>query len=156
MLIADFATKRLAVAYLQPPHTPHAVIGEVLRLTLAYNRQGVMGLPVGPYSRWVFTGVTLVVLVVLARLLGATAPRERLRAIALGLIMGGAAGNLLDRLLSGRGVVDFIDVGTAGWRFWTFNVADMAIDVGVALLAWALWRADVRRRRDGAAGDSSR
>lgn len=155
VLVADVVTKRLAAAFLQP-HVPHRVIGEALRFTLTYNRQGVMGLPVGPYGRWLLMALTVVVLVVLFRLLRATGPGEWLRAAALGLVMGGACGNLLDRLLSGRGVVDFIDVGTRGWRFWTFNVADSAVDVGVALLVWALWREDVRRRRDGAAGDSSR
>jgi signal peptidase II len=155
VLVADVVTKRLAAAFLQP-HVPHPVLGEVLRLTLTYNRQGVMGLPVGPYGRWLLIALTLVVLVVLFRLLRATGPGERLRAAALALVMGGACGNLLDRLLSGRGVVDFIDVGTRGWRFWTFNVADSAVDVGIALLIWALWREDVRQRRDGGAADPSR
>ncbi len=152
VLAADVATKRLAVANLEP-HVPHPIVGEAIRLTLTFNRQGVMGLPVGPDARWLLTGLTLVVLVVLARLLRDTSPGERLRAFAIALVMGGACGNLLDHLLSARGVVDFIDVGTSGWRFWTFNVADMAIDTGVALLALALWRAEAlarRRRADGA------
>lgn len=146
VLVADVVSKRLAVAYLQPPLTPHPVLGDAVRFTLAHNRQGVMGLPVGPYSRWLLSGVSIVVLVVLVRLLRATGPGQRLRAASLALIMGGAIGNLLDRLASSRGVVDFIDVGTAGWRFWTFNVADMAIDVGAALLAWALLRAPAAAR----------
>lgn len=144
VLIADAVTKRLAVAHLQPPLSPHPVIGDAVRLTLAYNREGVMGLPVGPYGRWVLIGVTVVILIVLARLLRDTGPGQRLRALAIALIMGGAVGNLVDRLASSRGVVDFIDVGTPTWRFWTFNVADMAVDVGVVLLAWALWRAAER------------
>ncbi|HXY19363.1 MAG TPA: signal peptidase II [Gemmatimonadales bacterium] len=144
VLIADAVTKRLAVAHLQPPLSPHPVIGDAVRLTLAYNREGVMGLPVGPYGRWALMAVTVVILAVLARLLRDTGPRQRLRAVAIALIMGGAAGNLVDRLASGRGVVDFIDLGTPAWRFWTFNVADVAVDVGVALLAWALWRAAER------------
>ncbi len=138
--VADFVTKRLAVAYLLP-HTPHRVLGDAVRLTLGYNQQGVMGLPVGPYSRWVLSGFAIVLLVVLVRLLRETRAHERLRAASLAVIIGGALGNLLDRLASGRGVVDFIDIGIGTWRFWTFNVADMAIDVGVALFAWTLWRA---------------
>ena len=141
VLIADLVTKRLAVAELQPPYVPHRVLGDAVRLTLAYNRQGVMGLPAGPYARWLLSGVTLVVLAALGRMLLATKPAERLRATALALVIGGAIGNLAGRLASGGGVVDFIDVGTASWRFWTFNVADVAIDTGIALLAWAMWRA---------------
>ena len=136
----DFVTKRLAAGGLQPPHTPHQVSGDAVRLTLAYNQRGVMGLPVGPYGRWLLIGASIVLLAVLIRLLHTTRAGDRLRATALALIVGGALGNLLDRLVSGRGVVDFIDIGFGTWRFWTFNLADVAIDAGAALLAWALWR----------------
>ena len=139
--IADFVTKWLALEYLWPPYTPYRVLGNAVRLTLGYNRQGVMGLPVGPYSRWILSVVSIVLLVALVRLLYETRVHEKLRAIALGMIIGGALGNLLDRLASARGVVDFIDLGVGRWRFWTFNVADMAIDIGIVLFAWALWRA---------------
>jgi signal peptidase II len=54
--------------------------------------------------------------------------------IALALIMGGAVGNLLDRLQRVEGVVDFIDVGVGTTRFWTFNIADSAITIGAILL----------------------
>ncbi len=151
VLAADVATKQLAVARLEP-HVPHRLVGTAVRLTLTFNRQGVMGLPVGPHARWLLAGLTLVVLLILARLLRDTHPGERLRAVAVAMIVGGACGNLLDHLFSARGVVDFIDVGTSGWRFWTFNVADMAIDAGVALLAFALWRAEARARRAPPAG----
>ncbi len=140
VLVVDCATKAAAVACLQPPYTPHRILGDAVRLTLVYNRLGVMGLPVGPYGRWLLIGVTLAVLAVLGSMVRAAGPRDRLRVVALAAIVGGACGNLVDRVASGRGVVDFIDVGTAAWRFWTFNVADAAIDVGVVLLAWSLWR----------------
>ena len=149
VLIADLVTKHLAVLDLQPPYVPHRVLGDAVRLTLAYNRQGVMGLPAGRYARWLLSGVAVVVLAVLGRMLLATKPAERLRALALALIIGGAIGNLAGRLASGGGVVDFIDVGAAAWRFWTFNVADVAIDTGIALLAWAMWRAGRRAAQPG-------
>jgi signal peptidase II len=142
--VADFVTKRLAVAGLQPAHMPHQVLGNTVRLTLAYNQQGVMGLPAGPYGRWILSGVSIVLLGVLIRLLQTARAHQRLRATALALIIGGACGNLLNRLGSARGVVDFIDLGYGTWRFWTFNVADVAIDVGVALFAWTQWRAGRR------------
>jgi signal peptidase II len=62
-------------------------------------------------------------------------------AAALGLIAGGALGNLLDRLRWDRGVVDFVDIGLGSVRFWTFNVADVGITCGAVWLAWQLgWR----------------
>jgi signal peptidase II len=59
--------------------------------------------------------------------------------MALGLVCGGAVGNLIDRIRSPAGVVDFVDVGVGDLRWPTFNVADMAVSVGAFLLAWVLW-----------------
>jgi signal peptidase II len=151
--VLDVVTKRLAVAYLQPPHTAHRVLGDAVRFTLGYNQQGVMGLPVGPYSRWILSGVSIVLVAVLVRLLYESQPHEKLRATSLAVIIGGALGNLLDRLASGRGVVDFIDIGSRTWRFWTFNVADMAIDIGIAVFAWTLWRAARHAPSAGSRGE---
>ncbi len=69
-----------------------------------------------------------------------TQPSERLRLIGVALVAGGALGNLVDRIRSSAGVVDFIDVGIANVRFWTFNVADMGITAGAVLLLLALGR----------------
>jgi signal peptidase II len=66
--------------------------------------------------------------------------RDAWQALALGLIAGGALGNLMDRIRSPRGVVDFIDIGTESWRFWTFNVADSGVFTGAVLLALILMR----------------
>ena len=60
--------------------------------------------------------------------------------VGVALVTGGALGNLLDRLRSSAGVVDFIDVGVRNVRFWTFNVADMGITIGALLLLLALGR----------------
>jgi signal peptidase II len=146
LLLADCATKRVAVERLEPANAPHNVIGSTVRLTLAYNRRGAMGLPAGPYPRWVLAGITILGLLVLARLLRTTPPRARARGIGLALLLGGATGNLLSRLSDPRGVVDFLDIGVAGWRFWTFNVADIGITCGALLLAWVLWRSGSRAR----------
>ena len=54
----------------------------------------------------------------------------------------GAVGNLIDRIRSSQGVVDFIDVGIGDARWPTFNVADMAVSIGAFLLAWVLWGED--------------
>jgi signal peptidase II len=68
-----------------------------------------------------------------------TRPGDRLRLLALALVCGGATGNLVDRIRSPEGVVDFLDVGVGDWRWPTFNVADSAITVGAIALAILLW-----------------
>jgi signal peptidase II len=70
--------------------------------------------------------------------------------LALSLVSAGAVGNLIDRLRSARGVVDFIDIGTATWRWPTFNVADIAVTTGAVLLAVVLWREDRAAAREAA------
>jgi signal peptidase II len=60
---------------------------------------------------------------------------SRLMVVALGLVIGGALGNAIDRALYGA-VMDFVDIHVAGWHWPAFNVADSAITVGAALLVW--------------------
>jgi signal peptidase II len=151
LVALDVATKEWVVRALQPL-VPHPVLGDVLRLTLAYNRHGAMGLTLGSWSRALFGTLALLALGVLGVMLKRTMPADRLRAGAIGLLAAGAAGNLWDRLRGSQGVVDFIDVGVGRFRFWTFNVADAALTVGVLVLAYVLWREDVGRARAGANG----
>jgi len=87
-----------------------------------------------------FSLLAVAALVVLACLYRRLPSGARLATAGLALVAAGALGNALDRLRSARGVVDFIDVGIGGSRFWTFNVADMAITVGAVFLAVALSR----------------
>ena len=121
---------------------PQAVYGEWVRFTLVYNPGAAFGLHVGAYSRWIFMVLTMVALVILGRLYRATMPGDRWRTAALGLVCAGAIGNLLDRVRSIFGVVDFIDIGIGDRRWPTFNVADMAVSVGAIVLAWVLWQED--------------
>ncbi len=140
MVVAlDIVTKVLAVANLSPQHIPHDVLGDHLRLTLVYNPGAAFGLHLGSYSRWIFMALTIGALVVLGRLYQATRQGDIVRTLALALVCGGAVGNLIDRVRSPLGVVDFIDVGLRDMRWPTFNIADMAVSVGAFLLAWVLW-----------------
>jgi len=143
VIAADLFTKLLAERLLVR-NVPHQVIGEVVRFTLAYNPGAAFSMSLGPYSRWIFGGFALVALVVLWRLYRMTGAGaragDRLRVLALGLAFGGAAGNLIDRVRSAAGVVDFIDIGVGDVRFWTFNLADSAVTVGALILAWSLSR----------------
>jgi signal peptidase II len=140
LVLADCTTKRLAVEHLAPAHVPHDVLGDWVRLTLAYNPGAAFSLHVGPHSRWVFTALTVGVLALLWQLYRQAAAHDLRRVVALGLVVGGAVGNLLDRLRSPLGVVDFIDIGVGSVRFWTFNVADVGVSVGAVILAMLLWR----------------
>jgi len=121
---------------------PHEVVGEYLRFTLVYNPGAAFGLNLGPQSRWIFTVLTVIALVILWRLFRSTRDGDFLRVLSLSLVCAGAVGNLIDRLRSDLGVVDFLDVGVGATRWPTFNVADMAVSVGAVLLAWVLWQED--------------
>jgi signal peptidase II len=138
----DVITKAIAVRLLVPQRVPHEVLGEAVRFTLVYNRGAAFGLHVGPYSRMVFMTLTLVALAILAWLYQSTRERHMSRVLALALVCGGAIGNLIDRVRSDLGVVDFIDIGLGDSRWPTFNVADMAVSAGAFLLAWVLWEDD--------------
>lgn len=151
VLALDVTTKSLAVAHLVPEYVPHEVIGDWVQLTLAYNPGASFGIGVGPYSRTVFIALATCALLILSQLYRAAAPSDRPRALALALVCAGAFGNMLDRVRSARGVVDFIDLGIGDARFYTFNVADMAITVGAVLLAWILWQEDRTRSLASAA-----
>jgi signal peptidase II len=140
----DFVTKLAAeAALLLTPGVP--VIGDWFQLRLVYNPGAAFGLHVGPYSRWVFFAVAVIAVYVLNRMSMTSPPADRFRQIALGLVAGGAAGNLIDRVRSARGVVDFLDVGIGSLRWPTFNVADIAVSCGGIALAIVLWREDQRR-----------
>jgi len=142
VLLVDAFTKIIAVDRLVPAYLPRLAWGERLRLTLVYNPGAAFGLHFGAQSRWIFAALTFVALAVLGRMYLDTPLVARTRTLALALVSGGAVGNLIDRLKSERGVVDFIDVGVGAWRWPTFNVADIAITIGAILLGWVLWRAD--------------
>jgi signal peptidase II len=145
LLFTDCATKR-AVEHRLAVGDPRPVVGEVVRFTLSYNRDAAMGIQVGGQSRrLVLSAMTIAALLVLGVLYHRTRPSERLRVIGVALVVGGALGNLIDRVRSSAGVVDFIDVGVKNVRFWTFNVADMGITAGAVLLLLALgWKTHTR------------
>ncbi len=155
-VLLDFVTKALAVEHLVPRHMPHEIIGNVVRFTLAYNPGAAFGMHLGPASRWIFAGLSVVIVGVLLRATGELTRTSRLAAFGVPVIVGGAIGNLLDRIRLREGVVDFIDIGIGTTRFWTFNVADTAVTIGAVCLVLALWREDqalqVAAKAAGASG----
>ena len=99
-------------------------------------------LHLGPWSRGIFLVLTAVVLRALWALYRRTRDRDNGRVLAIALLAAGAVGNALDRVRSPQGVVDWPDVGVGPHRWPTFNVADVAVTLGAALLFRALWRED--------------
>jgi len=135
----DFITKQIAVAQLSD-RRPAYLLGEWLSLRLVYNEGAAFGISVGTHSRWVFMALALVALVVLGAMVRQTPPKQWFRLLTLGLVCGGAIGNLIDRVIRFRGgVVDFIDVWIGTFHWPTFNVADMAVSCGAIALAVVLW-----------------
>ena len=142
VLAGDIVTKRIAEAHL-PLHQPREVLGELLRWTLTYNTGAAMNMHVGPSSRVIFSVVAIVMIGIILRMWRGLPPTSTWLSASLAMIVAGAAGNLIDRLRSARGVVDFIDVGIGSARFWTFNVADAGVSVGAVILAILTWREPV-------------
>jgi signal peptidase II len=132
----DLATKAAASRLLALGH-PVPVLGDVLRLTLVHNTGAAFGLFPGSRVAFIaFSGAALIVIVILYFRLPA---RSASQLIALGCLVGGALGNLHDRVLHGW-VIDFIDLGVGRYHWPVFNVADMAVTGGVALLLWRVAR----------------
>lgn len=138
VVVLDFVTKLMAVALLG--RVPVYLLGDWLSLRLVHNPGAAFGIHVGAYSRLVFTLLALVALVVLGAMVRQTRGGDWPRLVALALVCGGAVGNLVDRLRSSRGVVDFIDVWIGSFHWPTFNVADMAVSCGAVALAIVLWQ----------------
>ncbi len=116
------------------------IIGDYVRLTYIHNPGAAFGIHLGPYSRFIFLFLSLVALAALAGMYWVTPARDRIRLASIALICGGAVGNLLDRIRSSAGVVDFLDVGVGNLRWPVFNVADIAVTTGAIFLALSLWR----------------
>jgi signal peptidase II len=136
VLALDLATKAMATCKLAFGK-PRELLGEFVRLTLVHNTGAAFGL--FPGSRFAFilfsTAAMGVILALYFRLPG----RSRVQLAAMGALLGGALGNLHDRVRYGY-VVDFIEIGVGRYHWPVFNVADMAVTGGVALLLWGVAR----------------
>jgi signal peptidase II len=139
VLVLDVSTKLLVQRHFHL-YQQMDVVGEYLRLTYIYNPGAAFGIHLGQYSREIFLVLSLVALAALAAMYWFTPAGDRVRLLAIALICGGAVGNLIDRIRSEAGVVDFIDIGVGDIRWPVFNVADMAVTTGAIILAHSLWR----------------
>lgn len=141
VLVLDQLTKAWVRAELTMG-VPIRIVGDNVRLLYTHNEGAAFGLHVGRYSSLVFLVLAVVASVAVLALYFRTPAERRLERISLALILGGALGNIIDRVRWER-VVDFIQVGVGGHYWPIFNVADSAVTVGAVLLGYAyLFRSD--------------
>lgn len=130
ILLADQFTKVLILAYYHPGESTY--VASLLNIVRVHNSGAAFSFLAGAsgWQRWFFVAIGLIAVVVILWMLRAHAG-QRLFCFAMSCILGGAIGNVLDRLLHGY-VVDFVDFHVGRWHFPAFNVADAAITVGAA------------------------
>jgi signal peptidase II len=135
IVVLDQLTKSWLVSFLAPGQSVD-VVGNLLRLVHSQNSGGLFGLLRDQALPFGLVSVVVVGMIVLYH---GRAGGSRYMSIALGLLLGGALGNLIDRLRLGY-VVDFVDAGIGGLRWYTFNVADAGISFALLLLlAASIW-----------------
>ncbi len=129
-VVLDQVTKRIVVGSLEPG-VPVPVAGDIVRFLLRYNEGAAFSFSWGgPLLLALLSAAAAVLIIVFIVRCRKCAGRTY---IALGAVLGGALGNLIDRIIYGK-VIDFIDVGASGLRWPTFNVADISICLGGAAL----------------------
>jgi signal peptidase II len=139
VLIVDQLAKAWIVGNVAPGQVVN-VIGDLVRLVFSKNNGALFGL--FSSSAILFAMGSLIVLCLIVWYHART-PRNVLLSVALGLLLGGATSNLIDRLRIGY-VVDFIDIGLGNLRFFTFNIGDSAISLAILLLLVLAFRSEGR------------
>jgi signal peptidase II len=147
VLLLDIATK-LFIQRTFHLYQQVDVIGDYVRLTYIHNPGAAFGIGLGQYSRYIFLFLSLMALAALFAMYWVTPAKDRIRLTSIALICGGALGNLLDRIRSSAGVVDFLDVGFGNLRWPVFNVADVAVTTGAVFLALSLWKEEQQAERE--------
>ena len=133
VVMLDQVSKIVARSMLEL-HQPYAIFPS-LNFTLAYNKGAAFSLfaDAGGWQTVFFTVIALLAVVIIVRMLKSLNKDQIQQGLGLSLILGGAVGNLIDRVAFSK-VTDFIDVYYNSWHFATFNVADMAISIGAVLV----------------------
>lgn len=137
--VVVFAIDRVTKAWVSeniPLGTARPVVGDYVRIVHAQNTGAAFGLL--PERTTLLSILSVVAVLAIVYYYRQIASNSALVSATLGMQLGGAFGNLLDRITQGY-VVDFVDVGLGDVRFWAFNVADSSIVVGIILVTLALW-----------------
>ena len=135
ILVLDQVSKALVRAWL-PLHSSVTIIPELLDFRYVRNTGAAFGLLNAadiPFKAALMTAIALFALIAIAVYASRATRDEPLSKLGLAAVLGGAVGNLIDRVTSGY-VVDFVDVYWRSWHFWAFNVADAAITAGACCL----------------------
>jgi signal peptidase II len=137
--VVVFVLDRVTKAWVSeniPLGTARPVVGDYVRIVHAQNTGAAFGLL--PERTTLLSVLSVVAVLAIVYYYRQIASNSALVSATLGMQLGGAFGNLLDRITKGY-VVDFVDVGVGDIRFWAFNVADSSIVVGIILVTAALW-----------------
>jgi signal peptidase II len=137
--VVVFAIDRVTKAWVSeniPLGTARPIVGDYVRIVHAQNTGAAFGLL--PERTTLLSVLSVVAVLAIVYYYRQIASNSALVSGTLGMQLGGAFGNLLDRVTQGY-VVDFVDVGVGDVRFWAFNVADSSIVVGIILVTLALW-----------------
>lgn len=140
--VSDYLTKRLIVERVMP--FEHIDVLPFLRIVHVRNEGAAFGTFTG-LGNDIFIFISVIAIIFIIVYLSKT--RKRLEFFSLSLILGGAAGNLIDRIKRG-GVVDFIDVFAGKWHWPAFNLADSALTTGIALFLLSVWRHERNARKE--------
>jgi signal peptidase II len=132
IVVADQLSKAWIAANFPPGQPPRQVVGEFVRIVQTQNTGGIFGL-FGDSAPLLALASTVVIALIVVYQLREGARSHWLLTVALGLLLGGALGNLIDRLRLGY-VIDFVDMGIGDLRWYTFNVADASISMAIVLL----------------------
>src|SRR2546423_3512291 len=135
VFVADRITKAWVVENI-PVGTARPIAGDYIRIVHAQNTGAAFGLL--PERTTLLSILSVVAVLAIVYYYRQIASSSWIVSATLGMQLGGASGNLLDRITQGY-VVDFVDVGVGDIRFWAFNVADSSIVVGIVLVTAALW-----------------
>ncbi len=134
-LFLDQLSKWLVTVHLEP-RTSVPVLGDFFKLTYIHNPGAIFGIRFG--GIWVHVIISAVALGVVSKMLWSSPGEDRAGSVGLSLVLGGAVGNLFDRLevfvATGGAVVDFLDFGIGSLRWYIFNIADACVTTGVGLL----------------------
>ena len=133
-LAADLLTKQVVRHCLHVGESVR-ILGPIVKFTFIYNRNAVFGLPIGNQTLYTIFAILAVILIIVYFI--KLPADQRWERVALAIILGGALGNLADRITSGR-VVDFIEVGYGRFTWPIFNVADIAITIGMGILIFQM------------------
>jgi signal peptidase II len=130
IVVSDQLVKQWVVANFKP-NTLYPVVGDWLRIDLIHNAGGLFGILQDTAVAFAIVTIAVIGLIVWLELQWGW--RSWIVTLALGLLIGGAIGNFIDRIRQSY-VVDFADIGIGTWRFYVFNIADMAVTCFFILL----------------------